>query len=264
MIEFKEHIPTWGGITDFNYNLTKYKNKTKKFDFINTCTVDYYLLAMWCATRLSLNIKNYLKDNLHTRDIFQLINCIDDKDWNKAKTIWFFEICNHRNMKNKRTICSFGTEFEFFYKYIHFMQEFKLKEICTKCQLDHSPRDKQRYLFLVKYKNEIVLNVTEKFTCRSCNIEMDKELEFKYKEPCWLVCEISPRLKLSADLLPTHVKLNQKEYKLLCATYNTGASHFVGIFILNNKYYVVDDLEPNSTFERCPKNHISMCFYYLV
>ena len=81
----------------------------------------------------------------------------------------------------------------------------------------------------------------EKFICRSCNSEMDKELQFKYEEPCWLVCEISPRLKLTADLLPTQIKLNQKEYKLLCATYNTGASHFVGIFILNNKYYVVDD-----------------------
>ena len=68
---------------------------------------------MWCAIRLPLYIKYYLKDNQHTRDIFQFINCIDDKDWNKAKTIWFFEICNHKN-KNKRTICSFGTEFEFF------------------------------------------------------------------------------------------------------------------------------------------------------
>jgi hypothetical protein len=93
---------------------------------------------------------------------------------------------------------------------------------------------------------------------------MDKEFQFKYEELWWLVCEISPLLKFTADLLPTHVKINQKEHKLLFATFNFGACHFVGIFILNNKYYVVDDLEPNITFKTCPKNHISMCFYYLV
>ena len=106
-------------------------------------------------------IKNYLKNNLHTREIFRLINCIDGKDWNKAKTIWFFEISGERKMKNKKTICSFGTEFEYFYKYIHFMQEFKLKEICDECQLDHSPREKQHNLFLVRFEDEIVINVTE-------------------------------------------------------------------------------------------------------
>lgn len=101
----------------------------------------------------------------------------------ESKSIWFFEISSERKLKNKKTICSFGTEFEYFYKYIHFMQEFKLKEIYDRCQLDHSPREKQRYLFLVRYEYQKVLNVTKKFICRSCKIIMEKKLDFKHDEP---------------------------------------------------------------------------------
>ena len=265
MVQFREHIPSWGGTSNFNYEDEgeRFKISNKRFRFVNTCTVDYYLLAMWSASKLSPIINEYLLNNSKSQVICKLIKLIDDKQWNKAKTLWFFEILGieNLNIKPRSTVCSFGSEYQFFSKYVQFLQEFSMIEICDKCNYDCSPRVKQNHLILREHFNKLVLNIQTKSLCPSCGFEVNRKVNFVNGEPCWLICEIDAELRVSVSSLPRKLSLNRREYKLLCATYNSNA-HFIGIFLLNNKFYIVNDLNPQNIQEGCPKRKLTNCFYY--
>ena len=120
------------------------------------------------------------------------------------------------------------------------MQNFKFIEICHICNLDQSPRE-QNYLFFTKPDETVILNVQEKAFCKSCRREIHRELNFSSGKPVWLICETDLQFDLVIDSLPKLLQLNEANYKLLCATYNNGMSHFLSIFFLNNSYYMVDD-----------------------
>ena len=70
----KHHIPRWGGKSDF---ADKIKNATEKFYFINTCTIDYYLFAMWLSAQVSPNILVNLSKQASTERLLEIINETD-------------------------------------------------------------------------------------------------------------------------------------------------------------------------------------------
>jgi hypothetical protein len=95
--EFTAHIPKWGGVIDINENdfFTK-SDFSKYFDyrnivFNNTCTIDYFLLGMWCISKLSscTSLKKY-NENSHItiKYLRKIVDLIDEDDWDRARTLW--------------------------------------------------------------------------------------------------------------------------------------------------------------------------------
>ena len=230
---------------------------------------------MWLSTKLSPNILTILKQKDSNVTITNIIDFIDKNDWNRAKTIWLFDVslrnkdcfCESHSKKHLDTICTFGTEFEHFYTHIAFLQKFFLVEKCNKCNIDLSSKstNPSSYLYLKKFKNNIVLNVLEPSFCNICMQELDIKCEFINFEPCWLTCEIDGNLNLQYDELPLKIQLNNRNYNLLCCTFNNNKNHFLGIFYFNSSYYLVDDtnVKASKVIIEKIKNKINTCFYYL-
>ena len=250
-----QHIPAWGGQSDFGE-----KNSTsKKYRFINTCTIDYYLLALWWSSLESKNIISYFEKDSN-ENFLKIIREINENNWNRAKTIWIFDVSQRKS--DITQICSFGNEYQFFTQHIVFMQRFNRFEICESCGHNSNPRD-QNYIYFDKQFGRIVINILKATACIKCNNEMSIDFKFVQDFPCWLVLEIGYQVKLTVDELPKLLNLKEKNYKLLCATYNNGASHFLGIFLVSGEFYLVDDRNPRACYKGSPKKQITTCFYYM-
>ena len=57
---------------------------------------------------------------------------------------------------------------------------------------------------------------------------------------------VEPTTNIKIKELPKTLKNNQKIYRLLCAIiHRADIEHFVSIFELQKKFYLIDDLTPN-------------------
>lgn len=84
---FVSRIPKWGGIfVDKNNNNTS-------ISLTNTCTIDYFLLALWTTWKLSknwdLSTQPFAQINSNIQNI---INSIENLEWDRAKSIWIRDI----------------------------------------------------------------------------------------------------------------------------------------------------------------------------
>ena len=231
----------------------------KKYYFINTCTIDYYLLALWWSSVHSKNVIKYFEKNSN-ENITKIIDNINKHQWNRAKTIWTFNVCRRQSDSNK--ISFFGTEYEFFSKHLAEMQRYKRLENCLTCGFDSSPRE-QNYLYFDEFVGKIVINIQKPKACKTCKNEMNVDFQFLNDFPCWLIIEVEYSLQLTVQELPKSLFLKDKTYKLLCATFNNNLAHFLAIFIINGEFYQVDDRNPRICDKRIPNKRINTCFYYL-
>ena len=265
----KHHIPRWGGKSDF---ADKIKNATEKFYFINTCTIDYYLFAMWLSAQVSPNILVNLSKQASTERLLEIINEIDKNNWNRAKTLWLFDfckrdksgICNDHNTVHLNSICTFGTEYTHFYRHVSFLQSFNTVEKCNTCKIDLSRNNVSEYLYLIRSEDKLILYIQESDYCYKCNSIIEKKINFVNNDPCWLICEIDTHLELTYDVLPKIIFFNNINYKLLCCTFNVENNHFRSIFYINKKCYLIDDMNAHyvSIITGEMKNKIVTCFYY--
>jgi hypothetical protein len=265
---FKHHIPRWGGKSDFG---DKILNATEKFHYINTCTIDYYLLAMWLSSKLSNKILFDLKTKASTETILEIINAIERNNWNRAKTLWLFDFCR-RNKDGScidhdtihvKTICTFGTEFNHFYKHVSFLQSVIIVEKCNLCNIDYSSQKTFEYFYLKRQEEKIILNIQDIAFCDKCEQMIEKKFNFVHGDPCWLICEIDTHLELTYDALPQIINLNNKNYRLLCSSFNVDGKHFQSVFYLNKKCFLIDDMNiRNIPVVKDPlQNRIVTCFY---
>ena len=68
---------------------------------------------------------------------------------------------------------------------------------------------------------------------------------------------------IKVEDLPHVLLISNRKYQLLCVSiYRT--NHFRSIYLLNNSYFLVDDLKPTSFNEKIPKIKVVTCFYYLI
>jgi hypothetical protein len=263
---FTKHIPPWGG------NIVEWKEmKGTQIKICNTCTIDYYLLAIWCSSIMSGKIHEFLRSTGNEEDLKNnltvIIELIENLNWNKAKTVWLLGICKLDSQINQisKSIDTFGNEYEFFYRYFACLQVFNLTETCLndKCPMVRTEKIiKQNYLYFINEKKKVVLNIQSFKTCKRCKIALDVKFEF-LSNPCWLILEIAAGINLSIVELPRSFKLNSNEYHLLCATfYIVGRKHFKAVFFINEIFYMVDDLKPNELKRQTPKNKVLTCFYY--
>ena len=81
--EFDLHIPNWGGRIDTKDDLYTDYNKLSVED---TCTIDYFLLAIWCCSIINPRIKEIinLKSNELLNNLSEIVEYIDNCDWREV------------------------------------------------------------------------------------------------------------------------------------------------------------------------------------
>ncbi|CAF1002784.1 unnamed protein product, partial [Brachionus calyciflorus] len=205
------HALPWNGFLE----LTRISKKSLK----NTCTIDLD---------------------------YEIIELIEEKKYNRAKTIWITKICNLKTVNNSYS--TFGTEHEFTLKYLN---QFQTIDIALE-------KDKSNNVIILLGKRE----------CGGCKLFYEEKIEF-IETPPFLVIENMFNRKIDIKELPPLFKFNNHLFQLLFATHNLEGSileksHFRSIFKLNHEFYLVDDLSPNFYVKIVKDFKISSCFYYLV
>ncbi len=257
---FIQHIPPWGG--EFECETNGWIN------MLNTCTIDYFLLAIW----LSCNISDKVKTSLlvsrlpFTCPLITITRLVDKLSWNEAKKLWLLNVCKFQftvNRNKKKTISTFGTEYEFFISYLQEFQRYELNESCQNKKCRKSSTFLPTSLYFEKdEKNNTILNVHLNKICNKCEGNVDNKSNLLHN-PGWLLVESGHKQHLKVCELPRSLSFNNQIYNLLCATF-CNSSHFRAVFYLNNIYFLVDDLKHTEITDQIPNHKIVTSFYYLV
>jgi len=160
--EFKQSIPAWGGESRYN---------NKKIIFTNTCSFDYYLLAIWTTSQINKNITSNDCFNSNQKSIIiNMINLISEKKWSDAKLVWLIEICQIEPCIDKQDcykIDCFGSVYDFFCKHISYIQTYE-KSRCKKMCKNNSSRTAD-YLSFRKENKTVTCNLFSiEHTCSVC------------------------------------------------------------------------------------------------
>ena len=85
---------------------------------MNTCTIDYFLFAIWCVSKVSsesIKCLNILaNENQIARYLIKIIDLIDTFQWNRARSLWILPILQLKPENWKFSL--FGQQSTFFGK----------------------------------------------------------------------------------------------------------------------------------------------------
>ena len=269
IVMFKERLPIWGGNFINNFGMNSHVKIS------NTCTIDNFLLALWTCTKLNNNIVSYISNmKFHSGHFLnEIITCIENKEWNKAKSIWLLDVlsldyeleCNCDHCKNCLTngaISTFGSEYEFFLQPIVEIQKYEVIMSCSITCKNNNIKKESVSLNFQKINDEVSLIFTNQKECCYCLNKIKSECSFFYNPP-WIFIQTSNSKAIYANELPKFLILMKKRYELLCATIHTKSpGHFRSIFYLNSIFFLIDDLNPKMETKQ-PKQKIVTCFYFV-
>ena len=94
---------------------------------------DYFLFSIWLSSKLSKKCIDKVKSLEHIKFLLELFDCIDKKNWDKAKTIWLVDICKKKTKAKKKKkfapkLWNFGNEYSQLLKYFFENKSFDCKE----------------------------------------------------------------------------------------------------------------------------------------
>ena len=252
--EFSKRLPRWGDkielfSEDFEdetlYSaLLKYNN----LSIIDTCTIDYFLFSIWCCFTLSKSCKEAIQSE--NSYISKLVNLIELEKWDRAKTLWI--LTNKIEPKANSYFSLFGTEFQFFVQYVIHKQKYEIV-----CENENC-----------KYKNQFLtyseLQFVRKNDTCSLNICEMCEISFKNNPYCLFIEYLNFNNNDLIDIIqiPSKLKLKNQIFSFLCCTFCKD-NHFKGIFNVNKRFYLVDDMKQIVGTKIGFKPDIRYCFYYL-
>lgn len=263
--QFTAHKPNWSAIVNFDGRIIKLEN---------TCSIDNYLFALWVLSKI---VDFRRMPNLeHTPVLKDIISKIDDLEWDKAREVWVKNIMKWSPGRQNK-LCLYGSEFSRFIKYLHEYQRHELIQLCvTSCILNGNTiirRDSEHIFFKRGPNNTVVLHSKYDEFCEKCGNLVICEINFINK-PIWVFVQ-ADSFKLND--LPKYILIKNVRYKFLCATLHK-VNHFIGIFEINNNFYIADDLakgvtflppihQQNSNSRRNKPNYFTICtsnaLYYL-
>lgn len=252
ILEFKKRIPPWGG--EIQYNNSKIK-------LTNTCSFDYFIFSIWVANMLSSNIQTSdsflsLNEKLKT-----MISLIQSNKWNDAKYKWLIEICNLQpNQQGSQTLDCFGSVNEYFSKHLRFFQKYSFNRCHNKCKPSSSS---DSIIFFMSDKQVFCSFYSRELTCYVCNEKYQEHSRFLMTPP-FLIIEVDYKSKIRVDMLPIDLNFNNHAYRFLSCNFKSSSRHFKAIFYLNNKFFLVDDLNNKIMSEIIPRHTVNVCFYYLI
>lgn len=224
--------------------------------FINSCTIDYFLFSLWVTCQadqkflIGINKEGGFYENLAI-----IIEFINIGAWAKAKHHWVSNCLKMDADKTdkKHVFDCFGKLSLRFVETMSLLQKFKVKKV----NCDNSNGIIGDYSW-VSLSNKLQLNKAScKNKCGKCSWD---EIIFE-SVPFWFVRELNNELKSIGSLIEEFKDLvidDKVKYKLLCLydfikdTENEKLNHFKGIFYLNSKFIMVDNLLSDEFFELKP------------
>jgi hypothetical protein len=232
--EIKGHVPQWGG--KINYH-------NRKVKVSDTCTIDYFLFALWLQFKLTPNFYSMIPDIKETAVIKNIIQSIDSKQWNKAKEIWINDMMQYKEEPIRNSISMFGSEIEHFVKYLAEYQTHKLVQQCNVDCINNENviiQNDSDNLYFKKLNNIVHLYNGFLKNCNRCRHPISCKIIFKH-QPNFIFVQ-SAFGKITFNELPKNIKISNKRYDLLCSSVHKRA-HFYGIFKINENLYLMDDLD---------------------
>jgi hypothetical protein len=260
-----KHIPKWGMQIAYN---------NKNLVVTNTCSIDYYLLALWVLSKIrSENIKNIPILFTLSMKLEKIISLIERLNWKEARKIWIFEVLNIEDRitsnKNIRTLSLFGTESNMVINPFYVYQSYNLYQICSgNCENNGSLISNDSSVIFFKKINDIIeMYYTYRDKCNKCRIRVSHSILF-HNYPQFLFIE-SIYNNIFFDEIPKQINIENSVFKLLCVTTHK-MDHFKAIFNLFNREYLIDDLGPlisELTIQRqrndVRNSPVTVSFYYL-
>ena len=234
--EIEKRVPYWGA------NIW-YRGQKKKVFVSNTCTIDYYLFAFWLQNKILPDFISKIPNINKCSLIVRIIEQIDMIKWNEAKEIWVNEVMQLMEEPKKNSISLFGSEYERCLKYL---SEFQIHRLLQQCQTSCSNHEtviiqnESDNLFFKKEKRNVFLYNGFLGLCNNCHKRITCKISFKY-QPNFIFIQ-SAFGKITVNELPEVVTIDDRNYKLLCATVHK-RGHFYGIFKINNNLYLMNDID---------------------
>ena len=261
-----DHVPTNGG---------RFKMNGKSVPFINSCTIDNYLYALWFLSHV-LHTNQTFAENIpkipQSNVILELIEYIDSNKWDEAREIWYLKMMNE-DLSGKKIVDFFGEVEEFFINYMLCFQTHNVYQLCSlKCILNGNLiiSENSGIINFAKLKNNQIGIVTDlSYKCSKCRNRVTCSINFKYL-PSFLF--MTPTTFFKIHEVPQSFQIQLKTYNLLCTIlFLSSKRHFVSIFEYKNEQYLVDDLKPkmftklikNSKHSKYYKTNVSSALYYL-
>lgn len=258
--DIESYFPPWGG------SLVK-NDKVTKSSITNTCTIDYFLTCFWLSYLISDNVSNvFLSEGSSLlRIIRAIIDFINNKDWDRAKSMWIKDVLN-MDLDQQGSVSLYGDEFEMVLKHLEKSQEYSISLTCHCGNEEFIIRDDVFLEF--DTNNNPAISITSNRSCKLCLRKMKSFIAFT-RTPPWLVIGNTQMHNICATDLPEEIKIDELSFKLLCATFfnenqnNPNLNHFKSVFFINGEAHVYDDCNPNYFDKTIPHHSVSSCFYYL-
>jgi hypothetical protein len=269
---FYSHLPAWGGIIKSSTDLC---NNYNGFLITNTCSFDYILFGLWFSTKLSERVKNVLADNSSLRDFDRqalntVIDFIEQNKWNEAKSIWILEILK-MTPNAPHSFSTYNASYNSIGRIISEQQKYIAEAKCEFCS--HEERDKQlmHFYFNTDINNNLIHTFSHGYECPLCEQTMNTRKGRFISTPAWLVFDINYKdhsTNVNCYDVPKLITVNEFTFKLLCCQIHTNeasktSAHFKGIFLIEDIFYMVDDLNIKKRPNIPKKQKVSSCLYYL-
>jgi hypothetical protein len=233
--EFSRRIPVWGGTIEYN--------GVSNVRVTNTCTIDYFLLALWLIRKLQGNFAQRLPGIEKSQLLNQIVGYIENRNWNKAKEIYINRILEINLISYRNTVSLFGSEKRMFLNNMTEFQSHSIIQLCTEGCIFNNARvlragESEIYLIKTPAGRIEVYSIVEG-KCESCAALIRSKVRFE-NNPSFLFFETAYN-NIYVQELPRHINIDNIDYRFLCATVSR-PGHFIGLFEINNNLYKVNDL----------------------
>ena len=103
---------------------------------VNTCTIDYFLFALWSLQKKLPTFVNNLPAIELSVTLKEIIKCINLLKWNDAREFWIVHVMKYNRIHTNGSISLFGSEYDMFIKFLMPFQLHNLIQICKDGCLD--------------------------------------------------------------------------------------------------------------------------------
>ena len=266
--EFNRHIPQWSAVI-------KYQNIEDVY-VTDTCTIDYYLFALWALSLMDKSFLNNIPNIEHSDELKNIVSNINMLKWNEAKQSFIVEVLKLKTKIVRKNISLFGSEYNFIFFPFRMFQIHDVFQECT----ESCSQNGIRLSFEVgntsimlrkkdKSKEKVFWYSADVEKCRMCKTQIKNELRFR-NNPNFLFIENDLKSRICSHELPKIISFNQNlRFRFFCSTiFKRDISHFLGVYEINHSLYLIDDLKKNCVLFTEENEfydlNISFSLYYLI
>jgi hypothetical protein len=230
---FEDHIPDQR--TSINFN-------GESMRVINSCNIDYFLFSFWVLSKLlPYRFVRQIPKLRYAKEIKNIIKHINSNDWNKAKEVWINNVINY--LPDADQINLYGTERDNFLQYLSQFQIYDKIQYCSSnCQRNKLTIFKDADMIMLYVNPQVTLdpNLVKSPFCEKCNSSKILTYTFKNK-PNFIFIDSYDVKSTYLNDYPSEFIFGNLSFKRLCTTLYNGNNHFVGVFVIEDNYFVVDD-----------------------